>query len=264
MERIAKMTYKSEIFKEILEQFETEDMKLFCIDLLEQRSDINYHIPSSTSMKYHNATQCQPGGQILHELMVSKVMNYLLGLEYLKNKYPKPRQRDCLRIAAIMHDCCKTNGGQYTVHEHPNLGAEFVVNCSVEHDVDIRLKQYIARLIQSHSGEWTTSSRSSTVLLKPETDDQFLVHLCDYLSSRSDIDMIYSQEIKDLVMDNLPEDKKPDPEIYKFLFGKYKGQTFDFVKEVDPGYLDWLYNKADMEIREPLKTLLENYILTGE
>lgn len=258
------MSYKSEIFKEALNQFEVEEMKLFCIDLLEKRDALNYHIPSSTSFKYHNVTQCQPGGQIYHELMVIKVMNYLLGLEYLKNKYPKSKQRDCLRIAAIMHDCMKTDGGQYTVHEHPILGGRFVEECEVEHDIDVRLKKYINRLIQSHSGEWVTSNRSSVILPKPETDDQFLVHLCDYLSSRSDIDMTYPQEIKNLINENLPEENKPNPQTYKFLFGKYKNQTFEFVQEVDPEYLHWLYNKADMDIREPLKSLLENYITTGE
>lgn len=246
------MSYKSEIFKEVLEEFEVNEMKQFCIDLLEKRDQLNYIIPSSTSLKYHNATQCQPGGQILHELMVAKVMNYLLGLEYLQNKYPKPKQRDCLRIAVIMHDCCKTNGGQYTVHEHPLLGGKFVEECEVEHDIDIKLKKYINRLIQSHSGQWTTSNRSETVLPKPETDDQFLIHLCDYLSSRSDIDMTYSQEVKDLITENLPA---PNPKSFKMPFGKYKDQTFEFVQEVDPDYLTWLKNNME-DIREPLKTLL--------
>ena len=251
------MSYKSEIFNEALNCFECEDMKLFCTDLLEARSDINYHIPSSTSMKYHNATQCQPGGQILHEIMVVTVMNYLLGLEYLQKKYSKPKQRDCFRIAAIMHDCCKTNGGQYTVHEHHILGGQFIENCKVEHDIDIKLKQYINRLIQSHSGQWISSNQSDVVLPKPENDAQFLIHLCDYLSSRSNIDMTYSSDILELVKSNLPEEIRPNPKTWTFGFGKYKGQTFEFVKEIDPGYLDWLKNKADMEIHEPLKTFLE-------
>lgn len=251
------MSYKSDIFKDVLSMLEVEEMRLFCIDLLEKRDELNYTIPSSTSYKYHNKTQCQPGGQILHELMVATVMNYILGLEYIQNKFPKKLQRDCMRIAAIMHDCCKTNGGQYTVHEHPILGGRFIEDCEVEHDIDTKLKKYINRLIQSHSGQWATSNRSSVILPKPENDAQFFIHLADYLSSRVNIDMTYPSEIYDLINANLGKAKLATPDEWKFPFGKYKDQTYNFVKEIDPGYLNWLKNKADMEIREPLKTFLE-------
>lgn len=252
------MSYKSEIFNEVLNDFECEDMKLFCIDLLEARSDINYHIPSSTSMKYHNATQCQPGGQILHEIMVATVMNYLLGLEYLQVKYPKPKQRDCFRIAAIMHDCCKTNGGQYTVHEHPILSGQFVEDCKVEHDIDIKLKQYINRLIQSHSGQWISSNRSDIVLPKPENDAQFLIHLCDYLSSRANIDMTYSKEVLKLINDNISSKEHLDINTWCFKVGKYKNMTIPEVMKKDFNYLLWVKKESDMGKQEPLRTFLQS------
>lgn len=251
------MSYKSEIFKDILEQFETEELKNFCIDLLEKRPDENYTIPSSTSLKYHNETQCQSGGQIKHELMACTIMNYLLGLEYMKEKYPKPKQRDSLRIAMLMHDCCKTNGGKYTVHEHPILSGKFVEECEVEHDIKLQLKQYISRLIASHSGEWTTSNRSSVVLPKPETDDQFLIHLCDYLSSRSNLDMIYSDEVNKMINDNLPPEDRPDITTWTFKFGKYAGKSIPEILNIEPDYLRWVKNESDMGKTEPLKTFLE-------
>ena len=251
------MSYKSEIFKDILAQFETEELKNFCIDLLEKRSDENYVIMSSTSGKYHNASQCQPGGQIRHELMVSTICNYLLGLEYLQNKWSKPKQRDSLRIAAIMHDCCKTNGGKYTVHEHPILSGEFVENCEVEHDIKPQLKQYISRLIASHSGSWTTSKKSSVVLPKPETDDQFFIHLCDYLSSRADLDMTYSEEITKMINDNLPPEDRPDITTWTFKLGKYKDKTIPEILNIEPDYLRWVKYESDMGQTEPLKTFLE-------
>lgn len=250
------MSYKSEIFRDILDQFETESFKNFCIDLLEARDDLNYHIPSSTSYKYHNKTQCQPGGQIYHELMVATIMNYILSLEYIQCKYTDPKQRDCMRIAACMHDCKKTNGGKFTVHEHPILGAEFVETVNVEHQVDPKFRKYIGQLIKCHMGQWFDSKKSDVLLPKPVKDDEFLLHLCDLLGSRSNLDMIYSDEVKDLVNNNLPEEQRPDPNNWTFPFGKYKGLMFSEVLDSDKSYLLWLRDKADMEIREPLKTLL--------
>lgn len=247
------MSYKSDLFKDVLDCFETEELKLFCIDLLEKRSEINYQIPSSTSNKYHNKTQCLPGGQIYHEIMVGTIMNYLLGLDYLKAKFSQPKKRDCLRIAAIMHDCCKTNGGKYTVHEHPILGGEFVENCEVEHDINPKLKAYISRLIKSHSGQWVESKKSKVVLPTPDNDEQFLVHLCDYLGSRSNIDMLYSNELQEKVS----YFAIPEPESYIMPFGKYKGKSFSSVLSDDKQYLVWLRDMSDMEIQEPLKSLLD-------
>ena len=79
--------------------------------------------------------------------MFAEVMNYVLGLEYVKEK-TNERQRDCLRCTPIFHDAikCGLNGSQYTVHEHPMLAGEWVRNTSVEHDVDADTKAYIARL----------------------------------------------------------------------------------------------------------------------
>ena len=189
--------------------------------------------------------------------MVANIMNYILGLDYIKNKFQDPVKRDCLRIAAIMHDCMKTNNGEYTVHEHPILSGNFIEECEVEHDIDINYKKHINRLIQSHSGQWTTSNRSDVILPAPENDEQFLIHLCDYLSSRKDIDMTYSEDVIQLINDNMPLEVEPKQEDWTFTFGKYRGKTFDEVYKMDRNYLIWLRDKASMDIREPLKTYLK-------
>ena len=45
----------------------------------------------------------------------------------------------------------------------------------------------IAELIESHSGQWNTSSRSDLVLPLPKSAAQVIIHLCDYLVSRKDV-----------------------------------------------------------------------------
>lgn len=187
---------KKQIFKDVLDKFETEELKLYCEDMIELIDERQLRTPSSTSLKYHNATQCQPGGQAYHVLLTATIMNYLLDLEYIQKKFPKPKQRDCLRVGILLHDAVKLGNGnsKYTVHEHPLLAAKWIEETSPEHDIKAELKKYISSLVARHSGSWTTSPRSSVVLPAPETDDQFFVHLCDLLGSRSNIDMTYTDE----------------------------------------------------------------------
>lgn len=246
---------KVKVFEGLLNKFETDEIRDYCADMIKEIPDYIFTIPSSTSFKYHNKTQCQPHGQIFHILMFAEVMNYVLGLEYVKEK-TNERQRDCLRCTPIFHDAikCGLNCSQYTVHEHPMLAGEWVRNTSVEHDVDADTKAYIARLCESHSGEWTSTKRSKTVLPKPENDEQFFVHMCDYLASRSNLDMTYSDDVL-AVLNNveIPKQELPDINTYVLNFGKHSGEKLVDVAQSDPSYISWA--KENMN-REPIKSLL--------
>lgn len=243
------------VFETLLNKFEIEEMKDYCTDMIKEIPDYIFVIPSSTSLKYHNKTQCQPHGQILHMLMFGEVMNYILDLEYVKEK-TNERQRDCLRCTPIFHDAikCGTNGSQYTVHDHPLLAGEWIRDTVVEHDIDKETKAYIARLCESHSGQWISNRRSSVVLPKPENDEQFLVHLCDYLSSRSNIDMTYSDEVYDALGGiKVAKEDLPDINEYKLTFGKHAGMTLLEIQNVAPGYIRWAKENIT---REPVRSLL--------
>lgn len=246
---------KVKVFEGLLNKFETDEIRDYCADMIKEIPDYIFTIPSSTSFKYHNKTQCQPHGQIFHILMFAEVMNYVLGLEYVKEK-TNERQRDCLRCTPIFHDAikCGLNGSQYTAHEHPMLAGEWVRNTSVEHDVDADTKAYIARLCESHSGEWTSTKRSKTVLPKPENDEQFFVHMCDYLASRSNLDMTYSDNVL-AVLNNaeIPKQELPDINTYVLNFGKHSGEKLVDVAQSDPNYISWA--KENMS-REPVRSLL--------
>ena len=246
---------KVKVFEGLLNKFETDEIRDYCADMIKEIPDYIFTIPSSTSFKYHNKTQCQPHGQIFHILMFAEVMNYVLELEYVKEK-TNERQRDCLRCTPIFHDAikCGLNGSQYTVHEHPMLAGEWVRNTSVEHDVDADTKAYIARLCESHSGEWTSTNRSKTVLPKPENDEQFFVHMCDYLASRSNLDMTYSDDVL-AVLNNveIPKQELPDINTYVLNFGKHSGEKLIDVAQSDPSYISWA--KENMN-KEPIKSLL--------
>lgn len=242
---------KNKIFKNYIETFETKEIKNYCIDMINESPEYIWRIPSSTSFKYHNRTQCQPGGQLYHILMACEIMNYILGLKYIKEKIYQPKKRDCLRTAILLHDMQKTNGGQYTVHEHPIIAQKWIEETSVEHDIDIKLKQYIGRLVASHSGEWITSNKSSIVLPEIENDEQFLIHLCDYLGSRNNIDMIYSDEIVNTINEN---QALPNVEEYKLTFGKHSGKTLLEIKNEDSSYISWMKTQ---DLRYPVNELIK-------
>jgi hypothetical protein len=249
---------KVKVFETLLNKFETDEMREYCKDMIKEIPDYIFTIPSSTSLKWHNKTQCQPHGQIFHILMFGEIMNYILGLEYVLEKIKSARSRDCLRCTPIFHDAikCGLNGFQYTVHEHPMLAGEWIRKTKVEHDIDSVTKDYIAGLCESHSGQWTENKRSKTVLPKPETDDQFLVHLCDYLASRSNLDMTYSDEIYAALGDiEPPKEELPDINIWKLPFGKkHKGETLVQIAQIDPDYIRWAKENITSE---PARSLLK-------
>lgn len=248
---------KIKVFETLLSEFETDEMRDYCKDMIEKIPDYIFTIPSSTSLKYHNKTQCQPHGQIFHILMFGEIMNYILGLEYIQNKYPNPIQRDCLRCTPIFHDAikCGLNGSVYTVHEHPMLAGEWVRNTTVEHDIEQKCKDYIARLCESHSGQWAENKRSKVILPKPENDSHFLVHLCDYLASRSNLDMSYPNEVYEALGEiQTPLEEIPNLEEYIIPFGKkHKGEKLADVAKSDPGYIAWAKENI---YSEPMRTLL--------
>jgi hypothetical protein len=184
-------------------------------------------------------------------------MDYILGLDYVMEKIRDARDRDCLRCTPIFHDAikCGLNGSQYTVHEHPLLAGEWIRNTKVEHDIDDETKKYIARLCESHSGQWIDSKKSKIVLPKPENDKQFLVHLCDYLASRANLDMTYTEEVnKALNNIQLPKEELPDISEYKVTFGKFAGKTLLEINQIEPGYIKWAKENLT---REPVASLLK-------
>ncbi|WP_299054338.1 hypothetical protein [uncultured Eubacterium sp.] len=99
-------------------------------------------------------------------------------------------------------------------------------------------------------GEWNTDKRSSVVLPKPSDKYGELLHLCDYLASRKDIEVLF---------DNAPN-AKPEVKLedYKLTFGKYKGQLITEVAKDHRDYLEWM--KGNIDMGAPLKTFVSELL----
>lgn len=235
------------VFKPLLDKFETEEMRLYCEDMIEQIPDYIFEIPSSTSGKYHNKTQCEPHGQIYHILMFAEIMNYRLSLKGNQEKFKSPIQRDAMRCTPIFHDAlkCGWEGSSFSVHDHPMIAGKWVREASVEHDIDDKVKEAIARMCERHSGEWTTSKKSKVVLPEPENAMELFVHECDYLSSRHNLDMPVPEYLSDIFVDKPIE----FDENYILPFGRHAGMRLIDVYNMAPDYIEWCeknINKRDI------------------
>lgn len=230
---------KVAVFQPLLDKFETDKIRLYCQDMIKLIPDYFFDMPSSTSGKYHNATQCLPHGQVYHAIMFAEILNYLLDLKCNKEKFKSAEQRDAMRCLGPLHDAlkCGTDGSTYTVHEHPMLAGAWVRETKVEHDVDDKIKEAIARMCERHSGEFTSSKRSTVVLPEPENEMERMVHMCDILSSRNNIDMRPPEYLADIFVDT--EVEIEFDESYVMPFGKFKGVRLIDIQNQKPDYLDW-------------------------
>ena len=108
----------------------------------------------------------------------------------------------------------------------------------------------IARLIETHMGQWNTDKREDIILPKPKSELGKIVHLADYLASRKDIDISFAD-------DNQAYDM-PDIETYECPYKKHKGELLVDVAKTDPEYLEWLQDNVNM--REPMKTFVNELL----
>ncbi len=252
---------KVKVFSHGLSQFETDKMRTYCEDMIKEMPDYLFTMPSSTTGKWHNSTQCQPHGQVYHIIMFAEIVNYRLALKGNREKFKSAEQRDAIRCVAYFHDALKLGNGEssYTVFDHPLLAAEWVRNTVVEHDVEQRIKDAIADMCAAHSGEFCTSKRSKIVLPEPKNAMELFVHECDILSSRNNIDMPIPEYLKDIFEDL--EEKVEFDENFTLSFGQHKGKKLIDVYKEHPDYITWceenLFQRRDVQTM--IKAMKEHY-----
>ena len=255
-----------DVFDEVLATFENEDIRRFADKCIDKIDPWFWIAPAASSGRYHPKTSLGDGGLARHTISVIRFLNYILEPESV-NKQFTSRERDLMRLAALFHDSKKSGDqadyekSKFTKFDHPLLAARFIrsLNDGDLPDEDIEM---CASIIETHMGQFNTSSKSSVVLPKPENKYQILVHICDYVASRRDVevrtDMLPEYKDED-TMARMPKDTPttlPTIENYRFDFGKHLGMTIPEIAEVDPGYIKWA--KKNMT-KEPARTLLNSY-----
>lgn len=240
---------KIALFEKELDYLNGEDFKEFIKKTITLLPNYFFEVPASSSGKFHSALESGFGGLVYHTKAVAKVANYLVNLQQYKSQLNEV-ERDCIITAALLHDCLKHNWENktgFSVHEHPILAGEFVkTDERLSGILSDETRSVIGDAISSHSGEWTTSKRSKTVLPSPQNLIQELVHLSDYIASRNDIHILFEEDEA--------KPQLPDPNEYMLNFGKHNGKSLTYVFNNHRDYLEWC--KENIK-REPLMSLIK-------
>jgi hypothetical protein len=236
------MSENYKVFEAELNTIVNDDIREYAIELLKNAPDYFYHVAASSTGKYHPQYALGEAGLKRHTQALVRIMNHLLKLE--QYNYFTDREKDLLRVSGLAHDIEKhgENGSSFTVHDHPMLAANFALKFCSQDTISQEEKDFVADCIRSHMGSWVTSKRSSVVLPKPQTEAQKFLHMCDYLASRKDIEILFDNSEKEQV----------SPEDWVLPFGKYKGYKLGDIAKSDSDYIRWGKENID---REPAKSM---------
>lgn len=244
---------KNEIFKTELAFIKSDEIRKFTEKALENLPDYFWHIPASSSGKYHPPYALGDGGLVRHTIAAVNIAQTLMELEQYKNAITDI-WHDCVISALLLHDGFKQgkeSKSGHTVKEHAIICADWVRSDKLFKSFkSTKDKELIADLIRTHMGEWDADN-------KPGTSLQKFVHMCDFLASRKPIIYDFGKRVttvdgKGIINEandtesSLPENI--DPQTVMMTFGKYKGMSVAEVAESNIGYITWaLENMTNLD-----------------
>ena len=226
---------KANIFDSIICTIENKDIREFAKECIETIPDYFWEVGASSTQKYHPQYALGDLGLARHTCALVRILNHIMNVECFGENFTL-REKDLMRVAGIMHDSQKSgtdedySKSKYTKFNHPILAANKIRSLTgfiSEEELEI-----IATTIESHMGIWNTDKKSDLILPLPKNKYQVLLHLADYLASRKDIEVLFTEEFTKVVE---PIDIKE----YKLTFGKYSGKTLIEISETDPRYISW-------------------------
>lgn len=185
------------------------DIRTFAEKLIELVPEYFWIKPSSSTGKYHSKYAAGDGGLVRHSKAVAKILHEILSIE-MSDRYSQDK-KDLMIVAAMAHDMFKygvpEKAGKYTTADHPLVCADFIRNSDALNALLPReAVEFVAGCIASHSGQWNTDYRSKKEILpKPQTGPQNLVHLADYLVSRTYLSIDFGDDYY-----NPPTEPEPD------------------------------------------------------
>ena len=173
---------RSEFFKREIALIESIDLQDFVRWYFDHcTGDWFWKSGASSSGKYHPAFAQGEGGLVRHTRAVAMVCEELLRMNtyaYMKDCY-----KDYARVACLLHDTCKYGCGdeenQDCYKNHGALASEAVAQGWVDF-FGTPCPDLLIMAIRSHMGQWVENKED-----RPFTNIDRLVHLADYIASRS-------------------------------------------------------------------------------
>lgn len=174
-----------EVFKSEINFIKESRVKQSLIYMINKLPDYFFTIPAASTGKYHPAYAQGEGGLLRHSKAAMRIGYELLSNPAIGDKYTD-LEKDLMLMALLLHDGLKLGLPQekYTRFDHPILMANFVLEEADNLEISKEEAEFVADVIKTHMGVWTTDYNGNEVLEKPKTKYQNFVHMCDYLASR--------------------------------------------------------------------------------
>ncbi len=176
---------REEMFLDELGYISDENLSDALLNIIELLPDYWLEEAASSTGKYHPEYALGKGGLLRHSKAAMRIGYELLSNPCIGGKYTE-REKNLLLMSLLVHDGLKLGlpKEKYTRFDHPILMANFIVDKKDEIGLSLEDAQFMADVIKTHMGPWTTDYDGNEVLEKPTTKYQNFVHMCDFLASR--------------------------------------------------------------------------------
>lgn len=170
----------------LIQNEEIRNFITFCVSKL---PEYFFHVPASSSGKYHPTYCLGEGGLLRH---TKAAVYFAKELLFLESSPFTLDQKDTIIGALILHDGWKKGliESSHTVSEHPVIASEQIKKLAIEKGLTSSKIDDISMLVLTHMGQWNRDAKTNQVLMpKPISAAQRFVHLCDYLASRKKLEV---------------------------------------------------------------------------
>jgi 23S rRNA maturation-related 3'-5' exoribonuclease YhaM len=176
---------KEEMFLDELDYIKDANLQESLIKIIESIPDYWYKVAASSTGKYHPSYALGEGGLLRHSKAAMRIGYELLNDPAIGDKYTS-HEKDLMLMALLVHDGLKLGlpEERYTRFDHPILMANFIKDNKEEFNLSEEDANFMADVIKTHMGPWTTDYNGEEVLEKPTTKYQNFVHMCDFLASK--------------------------------------------------------------------------------
>ncbi len=191
---------KKDVFKVELDRIKNDKVRYSTEIILEMLPDYFYKIPASSSGKYHPLFSLGEGGLVRHVKVALRILEEMFRDEVfgVYDEYTK----DLMRMALMLHDGFKSgiNNMGHTCSEHPVIMSDFILNNKENLLISENDSKFVSDLIRSHMGPWNKDKEGNVIMPVPKTNEELLIHLCDYIASRNFLNVSFeNNEIVDSV-----------------------------------------------------------------
>lgn len=185
----------NKVFLKELKLIDNERIRESISILLDNLPDYFYHIPASSTGKYHPKSSLGEGGLVRHTKIAFYYAKEILG-NPLYGKDFSNIEKDLMKGAILLHDGIKKGfkEEEYTLFDHPLLATQFIKENASKTSLREKEVLFLVHVIESHMGIWNTNRDLSIELPIPKDKYQKFVHLCDFLASRKEINLEFDKD----------------------------------------------------------------------